>query len=172
MNNSQFDAQLHAQLDNLNKQIEPQRELWSGIELAITHKSRRTPFLTNLLERLKHWFFAPQMSIAMGVMVIGLLAVMLNEQKVEQQHRSELVSQITVQHQIQKNTLLASFERQPALTVNWQQQVDELDQAAEAIRKALEHEPDNLALLKMLQQVYQQQIELIEVVHAPQWTQV
>lgn len=171
MNNTQFDAQLHNQLAELDDEQLPKRDLWAGIELAVSQRASSRSPLDSILTRLKDWFFAPQMSIAMGVAVAGLLIVVANRQQIEQ-HQSTLVNQLTAQHQLQKNTMLASFERQPALTVNWQQQIVELDQAAEAIRKALEHEPDNLALLKMLQQVYQQQIELIEVVHAPKWTQV
>lgn len=172
MNSSQFDTQLPDEIAHLKHDVAPKRDLWPGIELAISRQNSEKPHLNRMLEHVKQWFFAPQMSIAMGVAVTGLLLVVANNQQIEPQKSSGLVSQLTAQHLQQKNILLASFERQPALTVNWQQQIEELDQAAEAIRKALEHEPDNLALLKMLQQVYQQQIELIEVVHAPKWTQI
>ena len=64
------------------------------------------------------------------------------------------------------------FEGKNALTNNWQQQLAELDSAAEAIKKALLNEPDNMALLKMLQSVHQQQINLIERVHSPKWSQI
>ena len=44
--------------------------------------------------------------------------------------------------------------------------------AADAIKAALENDPNNMALLRMLQSVYQQQIDLIERVHAPKWQQI
>ena len=62
-----------------------------------------------------------------------------------------------------------SLQGQATLTENWQQQLEELDEAAIAIKKALENEPNNVALLKMLKKVHQQQIMLIERVHAPAW---
>ncbi|AGH47072.1 hypothetical protein C427_4973 [Paraglaciecola psychrophila 170] len=48
----------------------------------------------------------------------------------------------------------------------------ELDDAADAIKTALENEPNNMALLKMLQSVHQQQINIIERVHSPKWSQL
>ena len=67
--------------------------------------------------------------------------------------------------------MLVRFQEQPALTHNWQEQLTELDEAADAIKAALENEPNNMALLKMLQSVHQQQINLIERVHSPKWQQ-
>ncbi len=61
------------------------------------------------------------------------------------------------------------YQNQPALTDNWQQQLTELEDAERAIKQALENEPENPALLKMLAQVYQQQLDLINKVHAPKW---
>lgn len=84
----------------------------------------------------------------------------------------ELVAALSAQHEEQKNALLVQFEGKSALTDNWQQQLTELDNAAEAIKKALQNEPNNMALLKMLQSVHQQQINLIERVHSPKWSQI
>ncbi|WP_346993140.1 hypothetical protein [Alteromonas gracilis] len=47
-----------------------------------------------------------------------------------------------------------------------------MDDAADAIKTALKEDPDNSALIKMLHHVYQQQIALIERVHAPKWQQI
>uniref|UniRef100_UPI0038F6B87A hypothetical protein n=1 Tax=Streptomyces scabiei TaxID=1930 RepID=UPI0038F6B87A len=58
----------------------------------------------------------------------------------------------------QKQTLLVQYQNQPALADNWQQQLVELEDAERAIKQALENEPENPALLKMLAQVYQQQL--------------
>ena len=64
------------------------------------------------------------------------------------------------------------YQNQPALTDNWQQQLTELEDAERAIKQALDNEPENPALLKMLAQVYQQQLDLINKVHAPKWQQI
>ena len=79
---------------------------------------------------------------------------------------------LSSQHQTQRDQLLVSLEGQPALTENWQEQLQELDDAAAAIKAALAQDPNNAALLKMLQNVYQQQISLIERVHSPKWRQI
>ena len=76
------------------------------------------------------------------------------------------------QQQQQVSSLLASYQSTPALTEDWQQQLKELDDAADAIKTALKEDPDNSALIKMLHHVYQQQIALIERVHAPKWQQI
>jgi hypothetical protein len=72
----------------------------------------------------------------------------------------------------QKQALLVQYEAQPALTNDWQQQLDELEQAEQAVKLALQNDPENAALLKMLAQVYQQQLDLINRVHAPSWQQI
>ena len=73
------------------------------------------------------------------------------------------------QHQEQKRALLVSFSNKTPLSSDWQKQMQELDEAEKAILSALENDPDNHALLKMLQQVYQQQLSLIENVYNPKW---
>ena len=67
---------------------------------------------------------------------------------------------------------MVRFQDQPALTQNWQDQLTGLDDAADAIKTALENKPNNMALLKMLQSVHQQQINLIERVHSSKWSQI
>jgi sugar phosphate isomerase/epimerase len=84
----------------------------------------------------------------------------------------DLVASLSEQHQQQKSALLVEFKDQPALTENWQDQLKEMDEAAEAIKLALVNEPNNMPLLKMLQTVHQQQINLIERVHSPKWSQI
>jgi hypothetical protein len=83
-----------------------------------------------------------------------------------------LIEALSTQQQQQVNSLLASYESTPALTQDWQQQLKELDDAADAVKLALKEDPDNSALIKMLHHVYQQQIALIERVHAPKWQQI
>ena len=83
-----------------------------------------------------------------------------------------LVESMSQQQQQQVTSLLASYQSVPAVTDNWQAQMNELDDAALAIKTALKNDPNNAALIRMLHQVYQQQIALIERVHAPKWQQI
>ena len=82
------------------------------------------------------------------------------------------IDAMSMQQQQQVNSLLASYESTTALTEDWQEQLKELDDAADVIKAALKDDPDNSALIKMLHHVYQQQIALIERVHAPKWQQI
>jgi len=72
----------------------------------------------------------------------------------------------------QKQSLLVQYQSQVALTDNWQVQLQELEDAEQAIKQTLENEPKNKALLSMLAQVYQQQLDLINKVHAPRWQHI
>lgn len=161
MKNTEFENALAGQIAQLPKERQPQRDLWPGIEHALT---RQTEPVGQPQRRL-----LPYAGMA-AVAMVGVLSWF------GAQHfgpeSEDVAARLSAQHQQQKQALLAKFSDQPALTQNWQQQLQELDEAALAIRKALEHDPDNITMLKMLQQVYQQQIELIEKVHAPKWRQI
>jgi predicted Zn-dependent protease len=54
------------------------------------------------------------------------------------------------------------------VTENWQMSLKELEEAEASLMKALKQQPDDPALMKMLTQVYQQQINLIQKAHRPQ----
>lgn len=153
---------IEEQIAALDKHKTPSRDLWTGIEYGISNNqdmARAKPTTK------------PFLAIAASLVVAVLLAFFSFESgRIES--GEALVAQLAKQHNAQKESLLISLAGQPTTTQNWQQQLDELDEAAAAIKKALENEPNNAALLKMLQRVYEQQIALIERVHAPAWQQI
>jgi len=152
---------------HMHKDKMPQRDLWSGIEYSISEP------VSSGAENAENKRFkqAPAYAIAAS-MLIAMLIGYVSFQTGRVESGQDLVMQMSQQHSMQKDALLTSLDGQPTTTQNWQQQLDELDQAAVAIKKALENEPNNVALLKMLQKIYQQQIMLIERVHAPAWQQI
>ncbi|GAB3037281.1 hypothetical protein [Bowmanella dokdonensis] len=162
MNKQNFERDLQRRITELQKDRQPQRDLWPGIEYALNRQQEEVPLRSG----------KPFLGLAAAVAVIGFVGWLSFSPSPVGQGDPSLVAALSQQHQQQKQALLASFADQPALTQNWQEQLDELDGAAEAIKQALEEDPNNLALLKMLQQVYQQQIDLIEKVHAPKWQQI
>lgn len=163
MSNANFDKALAEQLADLEKNQQPDRDLWPGIELALSSDASES---SRVVVGKKMYL------VAATVAVFGLIGwLSVNQQQVSLTG-NELVASLSAQHQEQKNALLVRFQDQPALTQNWQTQLTELDAAAEAIKMALENEPNNMALLKMLQSVHQQQINLIERVHSPKWQQM
>ena len=154
-------------IDQLRKDKIPERDLWAGIEYSLSEFDiAKTQDVQN--NRFKQ---APIYAVAASVLV-AIVVGYFSFQTGRLESGQDLVNQMSQQHSVQKDALLTNFKGQPATTQNWLQQLDELDAAAVAIKKALENEPNNAALLKMLQKVYQQQIMLIERVHAPAWQQI
>ena len=163
MNKQDFEQDLQQQLAAMTREKQPERELWSGIELALVNESNK---VSSAKKPGKLY------ALAAAIAVIGIVGLMSFNLAQTPLKGNDLVASLSAQHQQQKQALLVQFKDQPALTSNWQDQVAELDRAELAIKAALKNEPNNLALLKLLQNVYQQQISLIERVHSPKWSQI
>jgi hypothetical protein len=159
---------IESHIEQLNKEKLPQRDLWAGIEYSISVDGN---IVNGQRAQQNSSKTTPVFALAASVLV-AMLVGYFSFQTGRLESGQDLVMQMSQQHSQHKDALLTSLDGQPATTQNWQQQLDELDQAAIAIKKALENEPNNPALLKMLQKVYQQQIMLIERVHAPAWQQI
>ncbi|ALU43840.1 hypothetical protein [Pseudoalteromonas rubra] len=137
---------------------EPRRDLWQGIEKAINVSSTVAPSRS------------PWIKLA-GVAAC-VSAGLLSWQVIMTQPRQDTMTHMSAFFEQKKQTLLVQYEAQPALTKDWQGPLQELEEAEQAIKLALMKDPDNPALLKMLAQVYQQQLDLITKVHQPQWQQI
>ncbi|GAB5379581.1 MAG: hypothetical protein Alis3KO_29770 [Aliiglaciecola sp.] len=168
MNKKDFEADLRTQIDSLDKSKQPERDLWAGIEIALADEASPNEISQQTQRSDKPKIYA----IAASVAFVGALTWFGMQQSDPQIGGDELIAALSTQHQAQKDALLVKFQDQPALTENWQKQLEELDEAATAIKAALKQDPNNLALLKMLQSVHQQQIDLIERVHSPKWRQI
>jgi hypothetical protein len=139
----------------------PERDLWPGIEQAIlTVNNSSNKYFAN-----KHFAVAASLMLAV---FIGYFS--FESGKAAQ--GDALVAALSEQHQSQKQSLLVQYQDSPALTSNWNEQLDELDDAAAAIKAALKEDPNNPALIKMLRHVYSQQMQIIERVHKPTWSQI
>ncbi|WP_417655459.1 hypothetical protein [Pseudoalteromonas atlantica] len=158
MSKQNFDDYLNESLNNLNKDITPNKSLWAGVEHAIVAgkpTANKTPL----------W---PKLSAIAACSVAALLAINMF---IKNNEPSQVVA-MSDYFKAQKQSLLVQYKNQHALTNNWQAQLEELEEAEQAIKQALENEPQNQALLTMLAQVYQQQLDLINKVHAPRWQQI
>ena len=162
-NDNHFEQLLKEKLDELPVAIQPSRNLWPGIDLALENQ----PAVANKNRVLRWTAFAASFAI------VGLLGVMsLNLDRssdIDHYKMRQMISSVNNQHENQKQFLLTSYEQLPALTDNWQDQLKELDNAATVIKAALEEDPSDTNLIKLLQQVYQQQIKLIQSVHQSRW---
>jgi hypothetical protein len=163
MNKTNFEIALVSQLAEVNKVQQPDRDLWPGIELASLCESSESLMVVSGKKIY---------AIAATVAIFGLIGWLSVNQYPVSLTGDELVASLSAQHLDQKNALLIRFQDQPALTQNWQEQLTELDYAAVAIKMALRNESNNMALLKMLRHVHQQQINLIERVHSSKWIHI
>jgi hypothetical protein len=171
MNKQAFEKKLQQQLADLPREMQPDKDLWAGIDIALTSNEHQQPHQkempSNVIAFKRH-----HLALAASVLVVAALSWQVMSPAPQNFEPQRLVNALTEQHLQQKSALLASYSDTQAATENWQQQLDELEQAGEAIRAALEEDPDNVALMKMLQHTYQQQIDLIEKVHAPAWNRI
>ena len=165
---NEFDKKLAAQLAQLDKEKVPEKDLWPGIAYSINNHAPAK----NIRKRN-----STLPAVAASVVLFAAILLITQLQPVSEAPSgiatgAALVQAMSQQHEQQKSMLLTRFSKQPAVTDDWQQQLKELDEAAAAVRRALTEDPDNTALLGMLQHIYQQQLLLIERVHAPKWQQI
>ena len=163
-----FEAALQQQLAEFDKVKQPECDLWPGIELALVSQEAAKQFNT----RWPHLTGSKLYAIAASFALLALSSWILLNRPPQVLVGDNLVAALSMQHQQQKMALLVKFQAQAALTQNWQEQLDELNEASVTIKSALNREPNNMALLRMLQTVYQQQIKVIERVHSRKWSQV
>ena len=168
---SDFDDKLTQHIANLDKEKKPQRDLWRGVELGIEAQREVSTNAQAVVGVSNKQWFAIAASVCL-ITVLWLTAPFAFKAEQSMNDSYALIDAMSSQQQQQVSSLLASYQSTPALTEDWQQQLKELDDAADAIKAALQEDPDNSALIKMLHHVYQQQIALIERVHAPKWQQI
>ncbi|WP_440054287.1 hypothetical protein ACSLBF_15655 [Pseudoalteromonas sp. T1lg65] len=159
MSKPSFDEFIQAELSNDLSTPEPQRDLWLGIEKAINQESPVRQTTHN------HW---QKLTGIAACTVAGLFAW----QVVMNQPKQDSLANMSSFFEQQKQALLVQYDTQPALTSDWQMQLQELEQAEQAVKLSLKNDPENAALLRMLAQVYQQQLDLINKVHQPRWQQI
>jgi hypothetical protein len=161
-NDNRLDEALEKRIEKMPLERQPERDLWKGIEQALDSETNNKTFVRSA---------KPIFAVTASFLVLAVVGWMSFESGKSLQGES-LVTAMSEQHNSQKQSLLIRFKDQPAMTDNWQQQIEELDEAAEAIKKALAQEPNNPALLKMLKNVYEQQMAIIERVHEPRWNRI
>ncbi|MFY8273650.1 hypothetical protein AAEU32_05945 [Pseudoalteromonas sp. SSDWG2] len=163
MSKPDFDQFLDEQLHTQQKELSPSRDLWPGIEHAINLQSNAQQ------HKAKRNWVMPAFGTAAAAVLVALVGLNMPMQGAQENSQFALISDVYEQ---QKQSLLVQYQSQPALTDNWQAQLSELEQAEKAIKDALEDDPNNRALLGMLAQVYQQQLDLINKVHSPKQSTV
>lgn len=144
---------LQKQIEQLDREMVPKRDLWPGIEQAIASQPRFAPQRAN-----------PWLKVAAGFAPIALVAGLVWQMYAQQ---TPVYNPVVAAYSAQKQKLLQVASHQQPLISNFDESYAELEQAEKSLIKALQNQPEDPALLKMLSQVYMQQIELIEKAHKP-----
>jgi len=156
---------LDTHINELPKEISPERDLWQGIEKAIAHQEQVI---------VKPKARAP---LAWAASIVA--AVLLTWYGVGENlsinpdgHESfNMVVQMQQNFEQQKQLMLTSFgqpnvdELSPAM----QEQLNQLERARMSIEKALTEDETNADLLNLLRWTQQQELELLEKLYSPQW---
>lgn len=157
--------QLLADEQQFPEEISPRRDLWPGIEQAISQLQAKPSRGLSINQRIA---LASAASILCAVLLMSFIKPLAPGPEQPLDGINALVNT----YEQEKQQLLVNYRGQPPLADNWQQQLQQLEQAASSLRGALEQEPDNAVLIRMLANIYQQQLDLINKVHSPKWQQI
>ena len=164
------DQALSSYVDRLPKEINPERDLWSGIERAIHNKSQQ-----NISVNEKNGFVPMAWAASfIGAVLLSWVAfsptssvqtpLIASNENVMQSTTGQLVSSMQANFQRQKQAMLVSYG-QPDITklpADMQAQLDELAKARNTIERALLNDENNIDLLNLLRFTQQQELDLLQ----------
>lgn len=165
MNKQDLDALLDEQVAELSKEIEPSRDLWSGIEKAIVESKQVE---AKVIRADKRATFAVAASICTAVFTGWMTlypATSQNDTVVD------FATVMSKEFEQQKGLMLASAGKSDssAFSDDIQTQLKELSDAQRAIVKALAQDPTNSDLIELLRWTQKQELDLLNQVISPQW---
>ncbi len=167
MNNSSQSSQ--AKLDNaindLNSDIAPSRDLWPGIEKAISQQPR---------EQVKSNHYSWRSNLALAASVVALVITLVNVNGLPNpSNQTDVVAMMVESFENERQAMLVSFGNTPvsknALSADLQKQLDELIKARKSIISALEEDPENADLIHLLKFTQQQELSLLNHIYRPKW---
>ena len=162
------DKALNEKISALPKEMTPERDLWQGIERAITSQQLELEHKKPVKVHL-----ALAASVLLSVVLSWKLLYQPNIQPIEIAELT-IAEQLEQDFQQQKRLVLTSFGQQDLTSVpaDMKVQLDELAAAQNSIKKALESDPNNIELVKLLRWAQSQELALIEAAYAPKWQQI
>lgn len=156
---------LKAELEQLPKAVEPERDLWHGIEQRIAHKPRHAR--SRVFE----------LAVAAGVAAVVSSAIFLGfgDQGTAPQTAVPVFAyeQLDAAYQPLRKASLARYSAQaesldPAVRDIVAKNLTIIDQALAEIRTALKERPNDPALNQLLQRTYEQEMAILAAVTTPQ----
>lgn len=172
MNDTQKEFDFDGAVEALPREIMPNEDLWPEIHRRINATTSRV---------------VPMMVIAASFVLFvgGVLiwpqmgsrdwrgdSLSLNGSQVENIFIASVGFDMDKAFEKQRSHLLSKFGEGHALTKNWRDQLNELEDARKAIKDSLEKNPENFYLLKALQNIHEQQLNLITRVHDESWLSI
>tara|TARA_R110002126_G_scaffold255504_1_gene398466 strand:- start:5965 stop:6486 length:522 start_codon:yes stop_codon:yes gene_type:complete len=162
MNEQQFEQALQ----QLNKELQPARDLWPDIAARLEPARQQKPedVIVPAAKHdkgsgLMHW--ASAAALLMVALIGWQLAILPTSQpQTAAAPTAELLLLQLYEHE--KAQQLAQVVAVAEGFDNWQQQLSIWDQAIAQVRRALQFYPDEPQLLAQLQQLYQQQLRFIQ----------
>lgn len=162
MSTADHDSALQRAIAQLPRAQLPQRDLWPGIEHAI-----------NEVPSVRVW----KQHTVLAASLLLVLAASLQFGRVQPEPGAaginrELLMALQSEHQHSKQALLVQYQDAAPLYLDWETQMQQLEQAEQVIYNALREEPGNLELLRMLRLVQQKQLDLIDSVFSLRLTTI
>jgi hypothetical protein len=165
------DNQLDDLIGNLDQDITPSRDLWSGIEQAVTQIPQEAEF-----DRVESTIGKTQwMKVAAMFAPVALVSGIWFGQtggSEPQYVEPNWLKPVSASFELQKKQLLQRVSDSTVISPNWRTSLSELESAEKALKKALTHQPEDPALMKMLTQIHQQQLDLINKTHQFNFSQI
>jgi len=143
MNDKVFEERLGRELDALQEELAPARDLWPGIDNTINSKTIAVPkpvAIAASIMRVVSLAFSGSLSVSrdsapdnagINVGINAGINVGINA----------LIAFLQSEHERNKQTLLVEYWGQPALAPDWEGQMQQLEQAEQAIYEALREDP-------------------------------
>ena len=159
---------LQEAIEQLPKEIAPERDLWAGIEKAINQSATSTD------NSDKRKTFTPVAWAASIVAAVLLTWVTLGPEQVISKPQVNLVAAMQQDFEQQKQTMLVNFGAPDIkqLPIAMQTELVKLSSAQSTISKALADDPNNSDLLNLLRWTQQQELDLLKQLYSPQWQRI
>lgn len=159
---------LQEAIEQLPKEIAPERDLWAGIEKAINQSATSTG------NSDKRKTFTPVAWAASIVAAVLLTWVTLGPEQVISKPQVNLVAAMQQDFEQQKQTMLVNFGAPDIkqLPIAMQTELVKLSSAQSTISKALADDPNNSDLLNLLRWTQQQELDLLKQLYSPQWQRI
>lgn len=154
---------LQNELDSLKNEIQPERDLWNGIDHSINRTFWHSHF------SVKNIAVAASFALVLSFAIIQSLRPTANN---IDEGLIQLMSALQLEHKQNKQALLVKFTENIPSYQDWENEMQELENAEALLYQSLLKEPNNLTILTILRQVQNKQLELLSTVYTPRLTSI